>query len=122
MLNMKLAFINLGTNDLALPATPTTIKTAIQTLITKQKLVGDVVRVIPNRGGSTYGTTAEQDAFHRIMYELASENDCPLINEAAALGSYAASVANGFLADTVHPNPTGNGVKKNPYAHLLVAA
>lgn len=97
-----LIIIRMQTNDTFFTV-PSVYKTEMQTAITQAKASGaDVVLMTscPSDGKDFTDTT-------RILYELADENDIPLLDHLDKFGTYAEHTASGMMSDTLHPNLNG---------------
>lgn len=88
------------------------------------KLVGrwqsggtDVMLVRPNDSSDAGSTFLAR--YDRVLKGVALARGCGFLDDRDALGAYAAAVAAGFMADTVHPNATGNSRRAAAYDKAL---
>jgi hypothetical protein len=95
-------FLDLGINDVGASMTTATIKTNLQSLITKFKATGDVILLTSNPHQSLDFT-----ALNQAKYELAISNDIPLIDIHDRFTSYAVSNPLGYFNDAAHPTAAG---------------
>lgn len=105
-----LTLIAIGINDwnLATPVTEATFKANIQSLITRAKVTGDVLLIIPNDLGSA--NAGNRAAYAQYLRDLSTTNGLPPpIDLMDALGSYATANAAGDMIDTLHPSIQGYG-------------
>lgn len=82
-----------------------TAKAAWTTFVSTQIAAAiPVAMVTPVFDGSSTGNTALQEDYVAAFYEVASEQNVPIVDIRPALGSYAITNAAGGYSDTVHPN------------------
>ncbi len=101
--------IGFSINERQQNVSPTDYKAAMQTLINLYKAGNPGITVIlktPVPSGST-GLTYEQVEYVAKIYELANENDFPVIQVYEAMQSYAVSNALGRMIDTLHCTTEG---------------
>ncbi|TCP71813.1 hypothetical protein C8J43_102898 [Sphingomonas sp. PP-CE-1G-424] len=71
----------------------------------------DPVLITPLWDNGTLGLSAQQDSYAAMLFEVAIEQDVPLIDIRGAWGSYALASAKGWYSDSIHPAFTGSGAK-----------
>lgn len=107
--NADCVFYMFQTNDVVAATPVATYKSNIQSSITNMRNNGaDVVLVtaVPSDVSGTQGA-ATFPPYTTALYELADENDLPLIDLHDRLGTYARSNALGLMADPLHPTAAG---------------
>jgi lysophospholipase L1-like esterase len=120
-----LTIINLGINDVrTLPATITdgTFTANMRTIITNAQISGDVVLMVPHLVVPSGGSQALEVILRGLIYDLATEKDCVVVNMAELLGTYAASSARGLFFDTLHLNAAGYDHTAGFLADVLLLA
>lgn len=118
-----ITFMGIMANDMRVGTAVATWKANKQILITQALVSGSVVLVMesfgqPTESGGTWGNAATQAAYRDAMYQLATENDIPLIDENAIIGSYAQSGA-AMYADSIHENAKADAILARTYAAML---
>ena len=63
----------------------------------------DPVLITPLWDNGTLGLTAQQNSYAAMLFEVALEQDVPLIDIRAAWESYALASAKGWYSDSIHP-------------------
>lgn len=71
----------------------------------------DPILVTPLWDNGTAGLSAQQDAYAAMLFEVATEQDIPLIDIRTAWGSFAIANAKGWYSDSVHPSAAGYAAK-----------
>jgi len=122
MLRADLLIIALGSNDWLSSTPAATAKTWLKTLIQRQRAAGN------NGNGSTYangdallvwnpqpdlttlglGTPSTWQAYRDMFYEVADEENVPLLDLGTRWDTYATGNAAGFFGDGIHPNDAGS--------------
>jgi lysophospholipase L1-like esterase len=122
MLRADLLIIALGSNDWLSSTPAATAKTWLKALIQRQRAAGD------NGNGSTYAngdallvwnpqpdlttlglsTPSTWQAYRDMFYEVADEENVPLLDLGTRWNTYAAGNAAGFFGDGIHPNDAGS--------------
>ncbi|WP_199091541.1 GDSL-type esterase/lipase family protein [Bosea sp. ASV33] len=94
-------------NDWRQSVAVATSKANMTTLVSTRKAAGvPIVLMTPVFDSSATGATASQEDYVTAMYQVAAEQDVPIIDIRPALGSFALTNAAGGYSDTVHPNAT----------------
>lgn len=97
-----------------------TAKANVTTLVQTVKTAGgDPILTTPLWDSGTSGLSAQQDAYASMIYDVANEQDVPLIDVRAAWVSYANANGLGWYSDSVHPLPLGYNVKANTIAEFI---
>lgn len=102
-----LSIINLTINDWSNQTPPVTYKTKLQQIIAACKFSGDVLMVIgvpSNIGNATAEIQAEYAGY---VYEIAADNDLPLINLSERWVSQTYRPDRNFYYDGLHPSNAG---------------
>lgn len=102
MLAPDLSIMMFGTNEAQASVSATTFASDAQAAITRAKLTGDVILVVPpppNAGVTSFNSYIPK------LYALADSNDVGLIDLSARWGAYPASTA--LMTDGLHPNDAG---------------
>lgn len=111
-------FLMAGTNDAISAVSVATYKANMDAIIdyfgTLNTSTGDVVIMSPYFGG-----TEDFAPYRAALYELADENDVPLIDWGHAFVSEADATSNGIRADDYHPNKAGFDVMGANLARIL---
>jgi hypothetical protein len=94
----------------------------MQTIITDAKVSGDVVLMVPHLVVRSGGSQALEVMRHGLIYDLATNKDCVVVNMAELLGTYAASSARGLFFDTLHLNAVGYDHTAGFLADVLLLA
>lgn len=112
----SLYVIDLGINDSKDGGTAADYATAMQTLITRFKAVGDVLlkSFVPSDPDGPYPSVSNQPQFVARLRRLASSNQIAMADINARWVDYDTSAALGRYADALHPSNTG-------YADVAVA-
>lgn len=99
-----------------------TYKSRMQTIITAQKAVGDVILLSDLPSASSDALIIDQQAFEAAKMQLALANNCAFIRSSDFWTSYAVSNAAplSLMADTLHPNGAGYWKLPIPVARLLL--
>lgn len=86
------------------------------------KATGDVLLFIPCRGRLTVEAPLPItfDDYKQVMYDLAKEYNCALIDIDKFWGGYVKAKVNGILGDDVHPNQQGNDIMTDLFLQILV--
>lgn len=112
-----LYILNVLTNDVTQAVTAATYKTNMQSIITRLVATGADLLLVSNvpRGD------ANSDTAHRIkLYELADENDLPLLDLGDRWGTHAIASTLGMMSDYAHPNAKGYAEKGQAYASVFI--
>lgn len=93
-------------------SSPSTVKGYVRTAIQRQRAAGgDVLLIAPAQpdfaNAVIGGTSAAYLALVAVLYELADEEDVPLIDLAWAWKDYATALSLGYFTDALHPNQLG---------------
>lgn len=101
--------LDLGINDWSLPTSVPNYTTFMQSLITSWQAVSDVVLVTPAPSSTGFVSLATQQPYIAALYQLATTNNIPLIDNFSRWGSYerANPAPMSFYFNNVHPNKTG---------------
>ena len=122
MLRADLLIIALGSNDWLSSTPAATAKAWLKTLVQRQRATGN------NGNGSTYangdallvwnpqpdlttlgiGAPSTWQAYRDMFYEVADEENVPLLDLGTRWNAYAAGNAAGFFGDGIHPNDAGS--------------
>jgi len=133
MLRADLLIIALGSNDWLSSTTAATAKAWLRTLIQRQRATGD------NGNGSTYasgdallvwnpqpdlttlglGTPSTWQDYRDMFYEVADEENVPLLDLGTRWNTYAVGNAAGFFGDGIHPNDAGSLDMAHAVLHAL---
>lgn len=106
-----LTIISMAINDWVDGTSLATYQTNLQTLINLAMGVGSVLLVTSNPSDPSLGVSlATQATYTNVELALAASNNIPIVDIFNQWGSYAASNANGWNFDGLHPNGTGYGV------------
>jgi lysophospholipase L1-like esterase len=106
-----LTILMIGNNDMNASTSISTFTTDVQNIITAAKASGDIILVTDapiaasNIGGQA--PLAEQQEYVNALISLAQSNGVNLVNLYQLWGSYTQANANGWMANTVHPNAAG---------------
>lgn len=79
----------------------------MQSIITAAKASGDVILVTDAPAAASEAPLAQQQEYVNALSSLAQSNNVNLVNLYQLWGSYTQANANGWMANTVHPNATG---------------
>lgn len=96
-----------------------TSKANITADVIASKVYGNPVLFTPLWDSGTGGTSAQQDAYAAMIYDIANEQDVPLIDVRASWVSYAVANGLGWYSDSVHPTLLGYNVKANAVAEFI---
>jgi len=122
MLRADLLIIALGSNDWLSSTSAATAKAWLKTLVQRQRATGD------NGNGSTYasgdalllwnpqpdlstlglGTPSTWDEYREMFYEVADEENVPLLDLGQRWNNYATANTAGLFGDGIHPNDAGS--------------
>lgn len=122
MLRADLLIIDLGSNDWLSSTPAAAAKAWLKTLLQRQRATGD------NGNGSTYangdalllwnpqpdltalglGTPSTWDAYREMFYEVADEENVPLLDLGQRWSNYDTANAAGLFGDGIHPNDAGS--------------
>lgn len=120
-----IAFVEGGViNDWRTSVASSTTYTNLTTLVQALKTAGsDVVICIPVFDNGSAGLTASQQTYVNVMYQVASENGCGVIDIRQKWQSYANAVSNGWQtnSDSVHPTTLGYTDMANVMASVILA-
>lgn len=102
----KASFFCIGINNWLQAASVVTFKSDVTASVISQKAAScDPVLVVPPATGSVEADAAAQAPYVAALYEVAVEQDLPLIDLQKKFGSFAAVDARGWMyADKIHPN------------------
>lgn len=121
--SQDLTVINLGINDWEFGNTVAQYTTAMQTIITACKAVGDVILVSPNPSNPAQAgiSNATQLTYINALYSLAAINNVPLVDYFNRVQSYTNANFFGLDFDNVHPNTAGYSDMTQQIFNLLGA-
>jgi hypothetical protein len=117
-----LSIIDLGINDWRTLSYSSVYDTNLQTIITKCLASGDAILVAPNYsqvGVTSYATKDNMDAYIAAVYRVAAANSIPVYDASKRFVSYTVAIANGLMADTLHPSVAGYFGKGSDLATLI---
>lgn len=103
-----LSVFEFGMNEYLQQRDPATVyKPNMQILIDKAKALGSDVLLVVTTPDGTAAKTIPQSEYAKIMYDLADENNLPLIDLQHRWASYAVSNPLGYYSDPTHPGGAG---------------
>ncbi|TQX91335.1 hypothetical protein EQW76_00955 [Rhizobium sp. rho-13.1] len=79
------------------------------------------ILIVPPYDGSVAGSSAAQEAYAAMTYDVADFVDCPVIDCRVSEVSYAAALAAGVLSDSVHKTTLGYSMKAATIAEFIRA-
>jgi lysophospholipase L1-like esterase len=113
----EIVFLALGDGNEIFQATPVnTVQAALNATITDLKATGAAVVLMTapamSPSGAPYAEISEAtwDTYVKMMYDVADNNDVPLLDCRHLFVSYATANAAGWMGDPIHPNDTGHAV------------
>lgn len=111
---------SLSLNDGNNTVTTATLRSNLQTTITKAKLYGDVVLETANAGNDA-GNISTQENYRPIFYELASSNNIALFDVRDRYGTWATANAASMMFDSLHPNALMQAPRGDALAQFIAA-
>jgi len=111
-----LTIINLGINDEGYSVAPAVYAANLQTIINTAKISGDVILIMHH---SCSGHETQEPATYAALRQLAANNNVPLVDFRARLGSYTAASGNGQMFDGLHATGLGYADEGAMVADLL---
>jgi hypothetical protein len=103
-----LTVIQLSTNDVLASTSIATFTSEVQNIIAAAKVSGDVILMTDPPADASVAPLAQQQEYVNALSSLAQSNDINFINLYQLWGSYIQANANGWMANTVHPNAAGH--------------
>ncbi len=116
----NLTVIMLGINDAISSVSGATFEANLTTIVTKAQLYGDVLLV------SCFPSSDPTEAAREVGYitnmrNVSTAKICGFYDANALFVNYATANANGYMADTLHPNGAGYNFFANSFAPAILA-
>lgn len=98
----------IGVNDVRTNVSAATYKSQMQAIIAAVKAAGSDVWLARYHPDNAPVNPSLLPAYRQVQYELADENNCPLIDLTKSFVSYDVASSRGYMSDTLHLLPLGS--------------